>query len=753
MIQVAWSDGVLIPEEMEALCEGLEGQHWLDAQGREILRSWLRPESPPTPLAVAELVEVIRSWWPEDRTVPDSLTGLGLELMRGAGLTAGPWEQDGAPEALAAAEERLGVPGPEVVRALLGVPAPAEVLELRYAPFWVQALETYLNDTHAETRARVMLLLSAPQLALPLDLPQQEYRERVLLALGVLADEGLGGLGYPAAYGGNDDPGAAIAVFETLAYGDLSVLVKFGVQFGLWGGSILQLGTKRHHDAYLAGVASLDILGCFGMTETGHGSNVRDLETAARYDTETGEFIVHTPSDTAHKDWIGNAALHGRLATIFAQLEIEGVRHGVHAFVVPIRDDQGSPAPGVTITDRGTKVGLNGVDNGTLSFDAVRIPRENLLDRFGQVSLDGTYTSTIPSAGRRFFTMLGTLVAGRVSVAAASVSTAKTALTVAIRYGNVRRQFGPPNVDEIRILDYRAHQRLLLPLLARTYGLHFAVRDLARRYTEGPDGPDKAVEVDAAGLKAFASNSAMATIQACREACGGEGYSAANRLGALRDDVDVFTTFEGANPVLLQLVAKGLLSGYRDEMGDLRLWGIARYVADRATVRLTEMNPVATRRTDEDHLRDAEFHLEAFRYREDRLLASAARRLRDLLADGATSFEAMNVTQDHLITLANAHVERTILESFQQAVLRAPSPAISETLEGVTTLFALATIEEHRAWFLESTYMDPKKTRAIRRQVNELCSEVRCHAGFLVDGFGIPDEVLRAPIATRRGNG
>ena len=751
MIQVAWNDGVLSSQEMEALCEGLEGQEWLDPPGREILRNWLRHESPPTPASVAELREIIRSWWPEDRTVPESLTGLGLELIRGAGLTAGPWSQDGAPEALALAEKRLGVPGREVVRELLGISTPTDDIRRRYAPFWVKTLTEYLNDTHPDTRARVLDLMQSPELALPVGLSPNDYRERVLVALQVLASEGLGGLAYPATYGGRDDPGAAIAVFETLAYGDLSVLVKFGVQFGLWGGSILQLGTSRHHEAYLAGIASLDLPGCYGMTETGHGSNVRDLETVARYDSESEEFVVHTPSADAQKDWIGNAALHGRMATVFAQLEVGDIRHGIHAFVVPIRDGTGQPMPGVTISDRGDKAGLNGVDNGILAFDEVRIPRENLLDRFGEVTPEGIYSSPIPSSSRRFFTMLGTLVAGRVSVAAASVSTAKTALTVAIRYGDGRRQFGPSGSEEVRVLDYRIHQRLLLPRLATTYGLHFAVRDLIWRHTEDPGGPDEAVEVDAAGLKAYASSHAMATIQACREACGGQGYLAANRLGALRNDVDVFTTFEGANPVLLQLVAKGLLSDYRDQMEDLRLWGMVRHVADRAAVRVTEMNPVATRRTDEDHLRDPAFHLAALSYREDRLLASVARRLRDLLENGVSSFEAMNITQDHLVTLANAHVERIIIECFRHAVMRAPTPGLSETIDGLATLFALATIEANGAWYLESGYMEPAKTRAIRWLVNELCSEVRKQAVLLVDGFGIPDGVLRAPIGLETG--
>ena len=68
-----------------------------------------------------------------------------------------------------------------------------------------------------------------------------------------------------------------MAAFETLAFGDLSLLVKCGVQFGLFGGAVLHLGTERHHERYLRDVASLELPGCFAMTETGHGSNVQAL--------------------------------------------------------------------------------------------------------------------------------------------------------------------------------------------------------------------------------------------------------------------------------------------------------------------------------------------------------------------------------------------------------------------------------------------------------------------------------------------
>src|SRR6185436_20952156 len=118
---------------------------------------------------------------------------------------------------------------------------------------------------------------------------------------------------------------------------------------------------------------------------------------------------------------------------------------------------------------------------------------------------------------------------------------------------------------ETLLLDYPAHQRRLLPRLAATYALHFALRDLAARYVgaQASGEEDRSVEGLAAGLKAVATWHATETIQACREACGGQGYLAVNRFAALKADSDVFTTFEGDNTVLLQLVAKGLLSEYR----------------------------------------------------------------------------------------------------------------------------------------------------------------------------------------------
>ena len=464
------------------------------------------------------------------------------------------------------------------------------------------ALTALLDGKYADVRKLVRdnLAEHASILSDAEEMSRADFRERVLEVVLMMAGTGQTGFGFPKEYGGGEDIGASVAAFETLALGDLSVVTKVGVQFGLFGGAILQLGTKPHHDAYLEDLISGRLLGCFAMTETGHGSNVQALGTTATYDPETQEFVIDTPDDRARKDYIGNAALHARLAVVFAQLLVGGENHGVHALVVPIRDNEGNAAPGVRIEDCGQKIGLNGVDNGRIWFDSVRVPRTSLLDRYAVVTDDGRYFSEIENKDRRFFTMLGTLVQGRVCVGGAGINASKVAMTIAVKYGLQRRQFGSPGSDrEEVLLDYGQHQRRLLPLLARTYALHFAQERVAadlhtvfNRFGEVEAADDeherRALEARAAGTKALGTWHASRTIQECREACGGAGYLSVNRFDALRADTDVFTTFEGDNTILLQLVAKGLLTDYKDSFEDMDQIGMVRFVGGMAVETVLE---------------------------------------------------------------------------------------------------------------------------------------------------------------------
>lgn len=631
----------------------------------------------------------------------------------------------------------------------------------------VAALSELLDGRYAAVRQLVRRNLAehAGILGDAETMSREEFRRRVLDVVVMMAGTGQTGMGFPAEYGGGGDVGASVAAFETLAFGDLSVLVKVGVQFGLFGGAILQLGTKQHHDAYLEDLIAGRLLGCFAMTETAHGSNVQALATTATYDVETAEFVVNTPDETARKDYIGNAAMHARLAVVFAQLEVDGTTHGVHAFVVPVRDEQGQVASGVRIEDCGQKIGLNGVDNGRIWFDRVRVPRSAMLNRYADVGEDGTYSSPIENPDRRFFTMLGTLVQGRVCVGGAAINAAKVALAVAVKYALVRRQFGAPGAGREEILlDYGMHQRRLLPLLARTYALHFAqervAADLHRAFTdtETPEHDRRALESRAAGTKTLGSWHASRTIQECREACGGAGYLSVNRFDALRADTDVFTTFEGDNHILLQLVAKGLLTDFADEFGDLDQIGMMRFVASVAVetvIERTSVHKLLDRvrdvfpqgDTDADAgIRDTSYHLNLMRWREEHMLASVARRLKRGMAENGDPAAVFSRVQDHVIGAARAHVERLVLEAFIDKIATMEDGQNKVAMQLVCDLFALSAIEADRAWFMEHGRFSDAKSKAVTAMVNELCRRVRPIAEQLVDAFDVPKEMLRAEV-------
>ena len=745
-LYIAWADGLLTPTQIEQVSSRIKEQLWLSAEERRSLRRWLDPQHPPDATTYYGWVRRIKE---SARNIPNagqrSLTELGCE-MASLAQVAGPTEE--TKRALAEIEDALGVVGHEVVRELL-VERPRPHGGEEAGQVDVGDLKAVLDGRLGPLRDRLRRLLCDAAFLYPdTETPKEEMREIVLAWTQLLADQGIGALALPEYAGGQNDIERFIASFETIAYHDLSLTIKFGVQFGLFGGSIRALGSEEQKRTYLADVGSLALPGCFAMTERGHGSNVHDLQTTATYDAAIQEFVISTPTDDDHKEWIGNAAKHARLATVFAQLIVGGQRHGVHAFLVPLRDESGHALPGVRLSDSGHKLGLNGVDNGRIWFDNVRIPREGLLSRFAQVSEDGTYASPIPSSSRRFFTMLGTLVGGRIAVASGALSASKSALTIAVRYGATRRQFGPKDRPEVPVLDYLSHQRRLLPLVATCYALNFALHDLAQRHGETPEGADsQEIEARAAALKAMSTAYSTRSIQEAREACGGEGYRAENRFALLKADSDIFTTFEGDNTVLLLQAAKSLMSGYQQEFSNLDFFGLLGKLAERVEVRVGEMNPIKRHQNDTRHLLDSAVHVELFRDRERDLQVSAARRLTARLKGGMDSFEAFIEVQDHLLTLANAYAQRLVLESFQAAVEAVDEGDVKELLGKVCALYALWHIEQDRGWFLEQHYIDATKAKAIRNEVNALLGQLRSHAVSLVNGFGIPDQLLSAPIA------
>jgi acyl-CoA oxidase len=740
LVYTAWSDGELTGDEIEGICTAVARFSGIDEDCQIALGHWLDPDHPPAPGDLELLRRRIAEWaaglvGSAGRSVSDF--GIALTEHTRAGLPVSADER----RALDLIAERLGPLQPNP--GLLGGDIALSEITVPPASFDIAEMTEVLDGRLRPIRARMRTLLARPEFAYAGELPPDEYRELVLLWARMLADEGIGSLAYPAPYG-EDDMASFVAVFAMLGHHDLSLLTKFGVQFGLFGGSIARLGTTRHHDRYLAQVGSLALPGCFAMTETAHGSNVRDLETSAIYDRATDELVVSTPHDLARKDYIGNAAAHGRLAVVFARLVVEGLDHGVHAILVPIRAEDGSLLPDVRIEDSGDKGGLNGVDNGRIWFDQVRVPRHALLDRFASIDDHGTYVSDIPNPDRRFFTMIGSLVGGRVSVGAASVSVAKSALAIALRYAHRRRQFGSAPGAERLIIDYPVHQQRLIPRLAATYAYHFAFEALIDDYANGRTD-QRHLEARAAGLKAYATWHAIDTVQAAREACGGQGFLTVNRLTSMRADADIFNTYEGDNNVLTQLVAKSLLSDFRLQFESMSIIGVLRHLARRTTETLSDAIPMVG--TSDEQLVDASWQLDQLRRRERHQIGSLARRLKSRIDGGADPFDAFAQIQTEAAALARSHVEVQLLEAFASVVDGLDEGPVRTALDRLRALYGLATIHADLGWLMANNHLGAATATAVGRLHDRLVEAVAADSLALIDAFAIPDEVLAAPIA------
>jgi acyl-CoA oxidase len=750
ILYVAWSDTVLTPGETATLKNYIKDQPWLTQADKTVLLEQLNPASPPSP-------DEFKGWLEEIKRVLDhaspqkiSLIDIGLKL---SDLHSGGKVIDSLAatrKSLHAMENSLGFINNESVFHFFPETRKTITQErgTEYT-FDIGRLSRVLDGRNEKINKKIKTLLSDPVFEYLETDNLPAYREKVLQWCRHLADQGFGAMGYPKEYGGGGDMETYFAIMEALSYHDLSLVIKFGVQFGLFGMSIYFLGTEKHHRKYLKDIGTLALPGCFAMTETGHGSNVRGIETTATYDRKTHSFTIHTPHPHAKKEYIGNAACHGEMATVFAKLITGETDYGVSAFLVPLRDKKGNVMPGVTIKDCGRKMGLNGVDNGTIIFNQVTIPYDNLLDRFASVNAEGKFESPISSDNRRFFTMLGTLVGGRIGIPRSGLSATKSGLTIAIRYGDQRRQFGPEGAPEVPVLNYRQHQRRLMPLLANAYALHFSLQYLTDRFLNRKEEDMQEIEALAAGLKSVATWNTTHSLQECRECCGGKGYLSENRIDRLKNDSEIYTTFEGDNTVLMQLVAKSRLTEFKQEFSNMNFFSIFNYVADQAKTSLTERNPLIVRKTDEDHLLDGEFHLNAFRYRERNILTSAAKRLKRHIDDGMDSFDAFNVCQNHLVEVSFAYIERIILEQFIAQVERTKDQGCQAILKKLCQLYALAQMDKHKGWYLESGYMEGVKTKAIRKLVDQLCWDIRQDAVPLVDAFAIPDSLLSAPIGIR----
>ncbi|XP_045811074.1 acyl-coenzyme A oxidase 3, peroxisomal-like [Trifolium pratense] len=566
----------------------------------------------------------------------------------------------------------------------------------------------------------------------------EQQREMTMKRIAYLLDRGVF-RGWLTGDGPQEEL-RKLALHEVIGMYDHSLAVKLGVHIFLWGGAVKFLGTKRHHDKWLRATENYDMKGCFSMSELGHGSNVRGIETITTYDPTTGEFVINTPCESAQKYWIGGAANHATHTIVFSQLNINGSNQGVHAFIAQIRDFDGNICPNIRIAECGHKIGLNGVDNGRIWFDKLRIPRENLLNSVADVSPSGEYLSAIKNTDQRFAAFLAPLTSGRVTIAVSSVYISKISLAIAIRYALTRRAFSiAPNGPEVLLLDYPSHQQRLLPLLAKIYAMSFASIELKMMYVSRTPESNKAIHIVSSAYKATFTWNNMRTLQECREACGGQGIKTENRIGQFKGEYDVHSTFEGDNNVLMQQISKALLAEY-----------IACQTKNKPFkgLGLEHMNkscPVIPSQLTSSTIKSSEFQIDLFHLRERDLLKRFAEEVSEHQSQGNSKESAFILSYQLAEDLGRAFSERAILKTFMEAESALPAGSLKDVLGLLRSLYALISVDEDAA-FLRYGYLSTENASAVRKEVPKLCAELRPHALALVNSFGIPDAFL-SPIA------
>ncbi|CAO3570441.1 unnamed protein product [Mortierella alpina] len=549
---------------------------------------------------------------------------------------------------------------------------------------------------------------------------------------------------------------------QTISLIDPGFWTRFGVHYGLFFGALRGSATSSQFSHWVSkGALALNgMVGCFAMTELGHGSNVAGLETTATFDEASDQFIIHTPTVTATKWWIGGAAHTATHTVCFAQLIVRGKRYGTKSFVVQLRDTRTyTLMPGINIGDIGKKMGRDGIDNGWIQFTNVRIPRTNMLMKHTKVSRAGEVKEP-PMAQLTY----GALIQGRVAMVVDSGNIGKKAVTIAGRYAAVRRQFSssPHDVQETKLIDYAIHQYRLMPLLAQAYAFHFTGVETQKLYDDLMDKLESTQPGDAsmqdtldtlkethatsAGLKAFCTWSTLNAIEACRQTLGGHGYSAYTGLATMYNDFAVHCTWEGDNTILTLQSGRYLISCYREALaGKTQPEGVD-YLNHLDTL-LTQGCAVKTN----EEILNFDIIQQAWGVVTANVVKKAGDDFDASLKQGMNPETAYEECSQARLAAAKIHSFGYVFRRFAQAVKSAPE-GLRPILAKVCFLYGLYSIEQNAGFFLQYRYFTPSQMDFVRAQVNVYCREVRQEYIPLIDAFNYSDYMINSPLGVYDGN-
>ncbi|KAL4862474.1 hypothetical protein BDV12DRAFT_43134 [Aspergillus spectabilis] len=534
------------------------------------------------------------------------------------------------------------------------------------------------------------------------------------------------------------------------------------LHMGMFVTTIREQASDEQRKYWLPLTEEWKIIGAYAQTELGHGSNVRGVELEARYDVQRKEFVLHSPTLTASKWWNGTLGRTANHAIVVAQLllpsDAEGTRryvsYGPHPFIVQVRDMKThQPFEGIVIGDIGPKYGYATMDNAYMLFNNFRIPHSAMLSRYFRVDPStGLYTKPEQSA-----VVYGTLTFMRSKMIQHARLVLARAVTVAVRYTTVRRQFQDrdstdPSSSELPVLDYPTVQIRILPLLATTFALHYTglamqqIYNRTRKQIEGGDFTSLAyMHSMSSGLKSLCTTLAADGIETCRRALGGHGYGEGSGLVQLNNDYLSKPTVEGDNWMITQQTAAYIIKKITAAVRSKGAHG-----KDEIDVQFGTYLPLVQDGPSCESLYNIlDNDLDLARSFQHRATALAYK----VYQERVVKKRSWNSLMIEFHKLSKAQSQSILVTQFYQALDTNEhlSASTREVLWDLYRLFACFTLEADGFEFFTNNAASRFQLDRLPERINELMVRVRLNAVGLVDSWKIPDYLLDSALGRYDG--
>ncbi|XP_065085923.1 probable peroxisomal acyl-coenzyme A oxidase 1 [Ochlerotatus camptorhynchus] len=520
------------------------------------------------------------------------------------------------------------------------------------------------------------------------------------------------------------------------------------VHFVMFLPALMGHGTPEQQAEWIGRAWNCEIVGTYAQTELGHGTFIRGLETTATYDENTKEIVLNSPTLSSYKWWPGGLGHTANYCVVIAQLYTKGVCHGIHPFIVQLRDEETHmPMPGITIGEIGNKLGMNGVNNGFLGFKNVRIPRANMLMKNAKLLEDGSFVKP-PSSVLTY----GTMMFVRVVIVRDMANYLSKAVTIATRYSCVRRQSViNPDQPEVQVIDHLTQQYKLFPAIAKSIIFKLTSDNLWDMYNQVTSELDKGdlerlpeLHAIACCLKAVCTADAAQAVETCRLACGGHGYMTCSNLFGTYGMVTAACTYEGENTVLLLQTARYLLKVWTQAQKGQELVPTVQYLQNFLSSN--------QRQSWDDSVPGIIKALQTVAAGKLRL---ASDHIEQRKRTGRTPEEAVNLTSIELARTADAHCRAFLVQSGYEMIEKSCAtipPELARALRDIYELYAYDEAMKVVGDLLRFTTITESDISRLQQKLEDSLAAMRPNAVSIVDSFDIPDTVLGSALGAYDGN-